>query len=119
MKQKLFALLLCVLCLTVIAEAQTYVKHVKLTIAGTASGFTASDINGDGHPQATSAVCQLTGASGAITYRVDGTATTSTTGQEVAAGSVIVITGTNNLLAASFIRTTSTSGDVRCVLSGQ
>lgn len=121
-------LLAFILALTLPLSAQSYVFNLKLAVAGSAVGFanatsptctTNSCINaGSGHPQATSAVCTTTAASGTIAYRVDGTTVTSSTGIEVAPGSTFVIQGTPFLLAFSAIRTSSTSGDVRCVLSG-
>ena len=126
---KRFLILALLLGLTVPLGAQTYVFNLKLSVAAAAVGFkdatsptctTNSCLTaGEGHPQAVSAVCAPTAASGAISYRIDGTTVTATTGNEVQPGSTFVITGNQNLLNASLIRTGSTSGDIRCVLSSQ
>lgn len=116
------------LALTVPVTAQMrYVFNLKLAVANSAVGFAGASsptctsnaciAEGEGHPQANTASCLLTAASGTITMRLDGTATSTTTGVEIAPGSSFVITGTQNLLSASFIRTGSTSGDLRCVFS--
>lgn len=109
------------------AEQQSYIFNLKLSVAASAVGFASASsptctsnaclTEGAGHPQANQASCILTASSGTITMRVDGTATTTTTGVEIAPGSSFVIAGNANLLAASFIRTGSTSGDLRCVVS--
>lgn len=121
LKRILFAIM--VLALTVPVGAQQYQFALKLAVAGTAVGFadatsptctSNSCLGSTGHPQAVSASCVLTASSGTITYRIDGTTVTATTGMEIAPGSTFVITGNQNLLSASFIRTGSTSGDVRC-----
>lgn len=128
MKRVLFALLaIAALTVPVVAQ-QYYVVELKITVDGTARGFADAASSActssaclkaqDGHPQAVVAVCVPTAASGAITYRIDGTATTSTTGTEVQPGATVVIQGNQNLLNASFIRTGATSGDLRCKVSG-
>lgn len=126
---RLIVAVAALLALTVpVVAQQYYVVELKITVDNTARGFadaasSACTANAcltasGGHTQAVAAVCVLTASSGTITYRVDGTATTTTTGKEVAPGSTIVIQGNPNLLNASFIRTGSTSGDLRCTVSG-
>lgn len=129
MTKRFLAGLLTLLALTVPAAAQQYyVVELKITVAGTAVGFADAASSActlaaclkpqDGHPQAVAASCVLTAASGAITVRTDGTATTTTTGKEAQPGATIIIQGNQNLLNASFIRTGATSGDLRCTVSG-
>lgn len=127
MKRMILALVL--LALTVPLGAQQYEAHLKITVAASAVTFAdagssactafACITEGAGHPQAVTALCSLTASSGAISYRIDGTAPTSTTGIEVQPGSTLGITGISNLLAFQAIRTGSTSGDLRCVVSGK
>lgn len=129
MLKKLLCALLFV-ALTVPVGAQQYAVNLKLAVAGTAVGFssgtygpsnttcTANEcINGNGHPNAVYASCENTAAGGTVAYRIDGGTATATTGTEVYAGSVFYIQGTQNLVNFSAIRTGSTSGDIRCVLS--
>lgn len=126
-----FVLIAALLALAVPLQAQqppSYVVTLKITVAGSAVTFadaasSACTLNAclksqDGHVQATVAVCTSTASGGTITFRIDGTTVTASTGQEVAPGSTFVITGNNWLLNTSFIRTGSTSGDLRCVVSG-
>lgn len=124
----------CVLALVLVgltvplSAQQQYQATLKISVAASAVTFAdaassactafACILVGNGHPQAITATCVLTASSGTITYRIDGTAPTSSTGIEVSPGSTLGITGNPNLLAASFIRTGSTSGDLRCTVSG-
>lgn len=128
MRTRLLLLALLVGLTLPVAAQQYYVVELKITVDNTARGFadaasSACTANaclaaGSGHAQAVAAVCVTTASGGAITYRVDGTATTTSTGKEVQPGSTIVIQGNQNLLNASFIRTGATSGDLRCTVSG-
>jgi hypothetical protein len=123
----LVMLALVLMPLTPARAEQSYLVNLKLAVAGTAVGFSGASsptctsnsclLQQDGHLQANYASCILTASGGAIAYRIDGTAVTATTGNEIQPGSTFVIQGNANLIAASFIRTGSTSGDVRCVLS--
>lgn len=126
MKRLILALVL--LALTVPVGAQQYVVNLQLTVAGTAVGFSSATsptctsnaclVEGAGHPQANYASCSLTPASGTIAYRIDGTAvTTGSIGMQVSANGSFVIQGNPYLINFSAIRTGSTSGDIRCVLS--
>lgn len=129
MKARIWTAAVVALVLGTQAGAQQYVVALKLAVAGSAVGFADASsptctanaclVAGSGHPQASYASCILTASSGTITYRIDGTTVTTTTGNEIAPGSSFVIQGNANLLNASFIRTGSTSGDVRCVISSQ
>lgn len=111
--------LLALVLMTVPLSAQ-YRAQVNLTIAATASGFTAADINaGNGHPQANTAECRADAASGTIRFRVDGVAATNAAsgGQEVNAGDVFYINDNVALNAFSAIRAGATSGAISCSLS--
>lgn len=128
MRTRLLLLALLVGLTLPVAAQQYYVVELKIAVAGSAVSFadaasSACTSNGcltasSGHPQAVAASCALTAASGAITYTVSGATATATTGTEAQPGATIVIQGNQNLLNFSAIRTGSTSGDLRCKISG-
>jgi hypothetical protein len=128
-RRLLTALLL--LALTVPLTAQTYRATISLSIAAASVGFDSGTVDGtactnyacilqgSGHPQANTASCVLTAASGSVNFRVDGTAVTSadSSGEELGAGGSVYFNDINAILGARFIRKTSTSGVLTCTLS--
>lgn len=125
---KRIVLAIVLVALTVPVGAQQYVVNLQLTVGASGVGFSSATsptctsnsclLAQDGHLQANYASCSLTPSSGTIAYRIDGTAaTTGSVGMQVSGGGSFVIQGNQNLINFSAIRTGSTSGDVRCVLS--
>lgn len=111
-------LILALLSLTVPLSAQSpsYVTVADVTVAGTAvSLFTAADVQqGNGHGQAVSASCSLTGANIRVSY--DGVAPTTSLGEVLTPG-VWIVTGADVMLTAQGIRDDSTSAVWSCILS--
>lgn len=128
MKRLILSLLL-VAAVAIPIHAQQYRATISLTIAGTSVGFDSGTVDGvactnyacilqgSGHPQANTASCVLTAASGAVNFRVDGITVTASGGEELSGGGSLYLNDINALLGARFIRTTSTSGTLVCTLS--
>jgi hypothetical protein len=117
MKRLFSPLAVVLLCVSVLSAA-TYVKYESITVAATAIGFTAANINNtDGtHQAATQAVCRLETAQ--IRWMVDGTTTvTATTGTLLEIGDSIYLTDNDVLNRFRAIRTGSTSGALKCTYS--
>lgn len=132
MKKWLLSLLAVGLLAVPLHAQWSYIKNVRLQVAGTAVNFDAAVdssgttctsfaciTQGNGHSAATSATCTNLSSAGAVIYTVDGSTATTTRGNEIQPGGTVVIQGGQQLLTASFIRSGSTSGDLRCVLAGQ
>lgn len=83
----------------------------KISVTDTATGFTAATYAPTGQPAATKAL--VTVETAAVRYRSDGTAADATTGHLLDPGDSILIEGTDAIVDASFIRSTSTSGTIQ------
>lgn len=120
MTRRLLTLAVLLAC-TVPLNAQnwTYKKTLAdITVSGTAAAlFTASDVQqGNGHPAASQATCQLVTAN--IRVTIDGTTPTTSLGTVLTPG-VWFFTGPDTLLNAQAIRDDSTSGVLSCTIYGQ
>lgn len=108
----LLAVGVCVLAVTLGADASSYLAFEQVTVAGTAIGFTATKITASGLPMATFASCRLETAE--VRYTVDGSVPTSTVGTPLEPGDVLELTGHDVLSAFRAIRTGATSGQLDC-----
>ncbi len=113
--------LLCTLALGVLlttALAATYAKLEQLTVANSAVGFTAANINNTNgsHPAATSGVCRLELAE--VRFAIDGTTPTTTVGTLLEIGDQLVLTGNDTLNNFKAIRTGAVSGQLDCIYTG-
>lgn len=125
MKRWILAVLL--LALTVPLSGQTWRYQAMLpdvTVAASAIGVIctigasscAAVQAGNGHVQATQAVCSLTGANVRVTY--DGTTPTSSLGVVLTPG-IWIFSGTDSLMNAQAIRDDATSAVFSCAVQGQ
>lgn len=89
---------------------------VEVTVAGTAVDlFVEADVvEGNGHPQATSATCSLTGANIRVSW--DGQAPTTSLGEILVPGNW-TLTGSDVLLNIQGIRDDSTSATWNCIIN--
>ncbi len=113
MKRVLILALLVLLTLPL--SAQQYKKtSAEITVAGTAIAlFSATDVNGNGHPAATMGVCSLTGANIRISF--DGVDPTTSLGEVLVPGNYVV-NGTDTMLNMKGIRDDSTSATWNCIV---
>lgn len=117
MTRRLWYLTALLLATVVSLSAYSYIDDEQITVAGTAIGFTATKLDPvGGARQATIAVCILETAD--IRYRVNGSSPTSSVGMLVKSGSSFTITGHDQLLAFSAIRTGS-SATLSCTYYAQ
>jgi hypothetical protein len=116
MRTRLTFLALVVASITLAAQTPYY-GYEQITVANSAIGFTASKITeGNGHPQATRALCRLETAE--IRYRTDGGTPTSSVGTLLEPGDVLEINADPVQIAQFLaIRTGSTSGSLSCAYS--
>ena len=117
MRRWLWALVVlgCVLC-PQRSDAVGYIKFVTITVNGSPSRFSSSDINaGGGHLQANNAQCRLETAE--IRYTLDGTTVTATTGTLLEVGEVLSLSGSDILNKFQAIITTLTSAQLDCHVS--
>lgn len=117
MRARLTALALALLVASASLVA-AYVKFEAVTVANTAIGFTAANINNVTgiHPPATQATCRLETAQ--VRYTVDGTTPTTTVGVLLEVGDQLALVGNDTLNAFRAIRTGGASGQLDCTYSG-
>jgi hypothetical protein len=105
--KKLLVVSIMVLCFVGVALATNY---ESITVTNVAIGFTAAKLKSSG-VYSRSALCTLETAQ--IRFRVDGTDPTSAEGHIMEVGQVWKFT-TNELVGFKAIRTTGTSGVLKC-----
>src|SRR5687767_7915056 len=86
--------------------------YEAITVAATAIGFTNGTLSPAKAPSAKAAFCTLETAE--VRYRYDGTNPSSSEGHLLASGGSITLYGINNLNQFRAIRTTGSSGTLRC-----
>ncbi len=85
-----------------------YRAYESLTVSSTAVSFTAATI-----PQLAD-YALVTVESGAVRFRLDGTAPTATVGHELEDGDVLELNQRHELVNAKFIRRDGTDATLRC-----
>ena len=90
----------------------TAFDYEAITVSTTSVGFTAGTITPSGARPAHAA--RVTAETAQMRYRFDGGDPTSTEGHLLDIGDIVDIEGINNVSNARFIRTTATSGTIRC-----
>lgn len=116
MTRRLGAALALAVCLAVGVSATSYMKFEQVTVANSAIGLTATNINGPTHPAALRADCRLETAE--VRYTIDGTTPTTTIGTLLEPGDTLVLVGNDVLNYFRAIRTGAVSAVLGCTESG-
>jgi hypothetical protein len=120
-RARLLAVALLVLAAGAGASAVRYIAFEQIAVANTAIGFTVANITpngltgtglGDNSQQVSVVQCRVRGAE--LSYRYDGGTPTTTVGQLLEVGDIVVVTGHDSVTRFLAIRTTAVSGQLDC-----